>query len=161
MRTRCKTRVKEQCDSSIHRLHKFNKTETNKSHWWASCTNHSQLKRNTVCWWTSGWPWLKGLMISWDHFCGESFIPQGENVSVTGPAILCHFNFFCVKVNYVYVDEIYDSLHFCSHTDGFHSNLPRVWKEAHSLQEGEGRKVMGLVNMKMDATLAGISACLF
>lgn len=48
MRTRCKTRIKEQCDSSIRRLHEFNKTETNKSHWWASCTNHSQLKRNSL-----------------------------------------------------------------------------------------------------------------
>lgn len=35
--------------------------------------------------------------------------------------------------------------YFCSHADSFHSNLPRVWKEVHCLQEGEGTKVMGLV----------------
>lgn len=51
VRTRCRTRVKEQCDSSIGRLHEFNKIETNASHWWASCTNRSQLKRDRVCWW--------------------------------------------------------------------------------------------------------------
>lgn len=55
------------------------------------------------------------------------------------------------------MDEIYISPHFCSHADGFHSNLPRVWNEAHSLQEGEVRKVMGLISMNMAAMLAGIS----
>lgn len=32
--------------------------------------------------------------------------------------------------------------YFCNHSDSFHSNLPRIWKELHCLQEGEGRKVM-------------------
>lgn len=35
--------------------------------------------------------------------------------------------------------------YFCSHADSFHSNLPRIWKEVHCLQAGEGRKVMGLI----------------
>ena len=159
-RTRCKTRLKEWFDSSIGRLYGFNKIETK------VIDGHPPL---TILSWR-GTAFADGLFFrvpqAWRadaqlrSLLQKSFLPLDESTSVTGPAIFCHFTFL-VKVNYVYVDEICNSLHFCSHADGFHSNLPRVWKQAHSLQEGKGRKVMGLISKKVAAMLVGISAGLF
>lgn len=76
----------------------------------------------------------------------------------------CHFVsslfFWWKKIMCMWMKSIMPP-HFCSHADGFHSNLPRVCKRAHCLQEGEGRKAMGLGSMKVAAMLAGISAWWF